>query len=83
MRDGQMPFQGRSKALAQITDSQARIKILGGGSSSDLAYAYGEYELKTPDGKVEKGFYARVWKLGPGGWRIAAEVEHPVPAKEK
>ena len=83
LREGQMPFQGRSKALAEITDSQVKIKILGGGSSSDLAYAYGEYELKTPDGKTEKGFYARVWKLGPSGWRIAVEVEHPVPELRK
>lgn len=77
--DGKMPFQGKSDALPQIANVEIKTKALGGGTSSDMAYAYGEYELKAADAKVEKGFYVRVWKLGVKGWRIAAEVRHPVP----
>ena len=77
--DGKMPFQGKIDALSHIANVEIKTKPLGGGASSNMAYAYGEYDLKAVDGKTEKGFYARVWKLEAKGWRIAAEVRHPVP----
>lgn len=77
--EGKMPFQGKADAVSQIAGLEMKTKVLGGGGSSNMAYAYGEFEQKGSDGKSQKGFYARVWKLEAKGWRIAAEVRHTVP----
>jgi ketosteroid isomerase-like protein len=82
LREGQMPFQGKTAALAQISDAPLKMNALGGGASADFAYAYGEYELKASAEKIEKGFYARVWKREPKGWRVAAEIFHPIPDRK-
>lgn len=82
LRDGIMPSQDKSSALAQITDAQIATTVLGGEASGDMAYAYGEYELRTSDGKMQKGFYTRVWKREPKGWRIGAEVNYLLPQKQ-
>ena len=77
--EGKMPSQGKTDAVSQIASLEIKTKALGGASSSNMAYAYGEFELKGSDGKTEKGFYARVWKHEAKGWRIVAEVRHTVP----
>lgn len=51
------------------------MRVLGGAS------AYGAFEAKPTADKVEKGFYARVWKYESKGWRIASEVVHLHPEK--
>jgi len=80
LREKQMPFQGKTAALAQINESTLKMTVLGGGAAENFAYTYGEYEAQTPDQKPDKGFYARVWKRESNGWRIAAEVVHLLPA---
>lgn len=77
LREGKMPLQGKQDAMRQINSDELVFNPLGGGSSSDLAFVYGEYELKGAT--AEKGFYCRVWKLDGARWKIALEVLHPVP----
>ncbi len=77
--EGKMPFQGKPAAMSQIADTGIETRVLGGGASSNMAYAYGEFEQKGSDGKTEKGFYARVWKFEAKAWRVVAEVRHTVP----
>lgn len=78
LREGNMPFQGKSNVLAQISDTPIKTTILGGEASGDMAFAYGEYEITTTERKTEKGFYARVWKRESKNWRICADVLHPL-----
>ncbi len=53
-------------------------------NAADLGYCYGSYELKRSDGKVEKGYYTRVWKRDvKGNWRIVFDVNNPLPAEQK
>ena len=82
IREGNMPFQDISNALAQITDAPVKIKILGGEASGNFAYGYGEYELKKSAQETEKGFYVRVWKRESKGWRISADLAHPLPPQK-
>ncbi|HMV50562.1 MAG TPA: nuclear transport factor 2 family protein, partial [Blastocatellia bacterium] len=50
--------------------------------SGDFGYSYGKYELKAE--KVEKGYYARVWKRdAKGDWRIVFDVTNPLPEETK
>lgn len=53
-------------------------------NAADLGYCYGSYELKLSDGKIEKGYYTRVWKRdAKGNWRIVFDVNNPLPADQK
>lgn len=53
-------------------------------NAGDLGYCYGSYELTKGDGKVEKGYYTRVWKRdAKGNWRIVFDVDNPLPADQK
>lgn len=83
LRDGKMPIHGKSNALREITAADVRFDPLGGDSSADMAYAYGQYEIKGPGDSRETGFYCRVWKLEGSRWQIAAEVLHPVQPSKK
>ncbi len=50
-------------------------------NAADLGYCYGSYERKGGDGKVEKGYYVRLWKRdAKGNWRIVFDVNNPIPA---
>ncbi len=75
-RDGEMPSIGgaRPEPFATLPS--------GGGValSGDLGYTYGSYALASG----EKGYYARVWKMTEGGdWKLAAQVEKPLPPEVK
>lgn len=49
--------------------------------SGDFGYSYGKYELKAE--KIEKGYYARVWKRdAAGNWRIVFDVTNPLPEEK-
>ncbi|MGE0127035.1 MAG: hypothetical protein AB7U82_02930 [Blastocatellales bacterium] len=49
-------------------------------NAADLGYCYGSYELKLSGGKIEKGYYTRVWKRdAKGNWRIVFDVNNPLP----
>jgi ketosteroid isomerase-like protein len=85
LRHENFPLQGKKSALDFLSGKKAAIKtnVLGGESIADFAYAYGEYEAVAADGKTEKGHFVRVWKLGPKGWQIAADIELPPPPSAK
>jgi ketosteroid isomerase-like protein len=75
-RDGEMPAAGAAGAKPLETSPA------GGGisKSGDLGYSYGRYTLASG----EKGYYARVWRMTEAGdWKIAAQIEKPLPSRKK
>ncbi len=84
LRDGYLPILGKKTALEQIPKENLTLKTraLGGGGGTDFVYSYGEY-WQVQDGKNERGYFARVWKREPKGWRIALDVAHALPPDTK
>jgi len=75
-RDGEMP------AAAAPGEKPLETSPAGGdiSRSGDLGYTYGSYALASG----EKGYYARVWRMtDAGAWKIAAQIERPVPSRKK
>lgn len=78
-RDGRDPAVGAEHARALLSGEapSAGWRVAGGSiaTSGDLAYAYGECGAATAGGGASSrcGFL-RVWRVGPGGWRLAADV---------
>jgi ketosteroid isomerase-like protein len=68
--------QGRGKALALVSDSPPILQAttLGGSRSMDgsLGYTYGSARWSGPEGP-QAGFYVRVWRATPQGWRLLAD----------
>lgn len=79
------PVTGKSDLQAWIAKQPA---ALGGepikadvAQSGDFGYSYGKYELKAE--KIQKGYYARVWKRDANGdWRIVFDVTGPLPEEK-
>jgi ketosteroid isomerase-like protein len=85
LRDGKLPIVGKKTALEQIIPKEnftLKTKVLGGGAASDFIYAYGQY-ASALNNKNETGFFVRVWKHEPQGWRIALDLAHPVLPESK
>ncbi|HET9795032.1 MAG TPA: nuclear transport factor 2 family protein [Thermoanaerobaculia bacterium] len=82
-RDGEEPVAGIARIAGDPRKSGAfRAAPTGGGvsRSGDLGYTYGSYALASG----EKGYYARVWKMTESGdWKIAAQIERPLPPDKK
>jgi ketosteroid isomerase-like protein len=85
-RNFMMPVTGKSDLRMWI--SKQTMAISGGpiktdvAQSGDFGYSYGQYELKGE--KIEKGYYARVWKRdATGDWRIVFDVTGPLPEETK
>lgn len=84
-RNQMMPVVGKAelqswagKQTAAITGEPMKADV---AASGDLGYSYGKYELKTE--KLEKGYYARVWKRdAKGKWRIVFDVTAPLPEEK-
>jgi ketosteroid isomerase-like protein len=84
-RNRMTPVTGKADLQTWITNQSA---ILSGepiktdvARSGDFGYSYGQYELKGE--KIEKGYYARVWKRDAnGGWRIVFDVTGPLPEEK-
>ncbi|HZH33583.1 MAG TPA: hypothetical protein VEX64_02025 [Pyrinomonadaceae bacterium] len=85
LRQNYFPFVGKKNALKffQIERMNLKTNILAGEAASDLAYAYGEYDLIEQNGKINEGYYLRIWKREPKGWRIALDIQHPFPPGSK
>jgi ketosteroid isomerase-like protein len=78
-RDKREPAVGEEHARAVLAGEPqwARCRVTGGSlaASGDLAYAYGACEAAAAGGgAVPGGGFLHVWRLGPGGWRLAADV---------
>jgi ketosteroid isomerase-like protein len=84
-RSSMMPVTGKPALQDWISKQSA---ALGGepikadiARSGDLGYSYGKYEIKTQ--KMEKGYYARVWKRdAKGDWRIVFDVTTVLPEEK-
>ena len=78
-REGRYPAEGAAAAIAAKADDGAVTYSSGGSGvakSGDLGYVYGTYERTGP----EKGNFLRIWRKGADGvWRIAIDVQYPVP----
>ena len=68
--------QGRRRALALVSDSPPILEAitLGGSRSMDggFGYTYGRARWTGPAGPVV-GYYVRVWRATPQGWRLLAD----------
>jgi ketosteroid isomerase-like protein len=68
--------QGRKRALALVADSPPILEAttLGGSRSMDASfgYTYGRARWSGPGGPVV-GYYVRVWRSTPQGWRLLAD----------
>jgi len=84
MRDGSMPFKGRSAAIDHLKKGKTVIKFAKRKSfveAADLAYHYSGYtEIDTNGREVGRGNYAQVWRLRSGKWQIVADIFVPLPA---
>jgi ketosteroid isomerase-like protein len=83
-RGGTLPVVGARAIGDYLRRNVAKFswEMIGGGaaSSGDFGYTYGSYDL-TPagatDGRIERGYYARVWKRDVRGrWRAVMNVAH-------
>lgn len=84
LRGGKLPITGKKAALEQFPKESLTLKTkaLGGAATTDFIYTYGEYD-QAQNGKNEKGFFVRVWKREPKGWRITVDVAYALPAETR
>ena len=80
-REGKQPLMG-STAVADFLKSRpgSWTFVPRGGdvaSSGDLGYTYGEYDQKENIRTTEAGYYVRVWRRGPEGWRLTFDTLVP------
>lgn len=84
MRAGARPAVGPEAAAALLAGRPAQLtssKVMGSGtaSSGDLHWSYGE--ARWTDAGVEKrGYWTRVWRRGPDGWRVVFDQMNERPA---
>ncbi|MFN2533476.1 MAG: DUF4440 domain-containing protein [Pyrinomonadaceae bacterium] len=82
MRDGSLPFLGKSAALKAVTDSKEQMTFHQDGgnvsSSGDLGYTYGTYESVQANNARGNGNYLHIWRKTGGAWRIVMDVANPV-----
>lgn len=86
-RNGELPIIGHEaiiKFLRRAAFTQTwSPSFVDVAQSGDLGYTYGSYELKE-EGKLEKGYYVRVWKRGANEhWQVVLDVTSPLPAEQK
>ncbi len=83
LRDGKMPFVGRSAAIAFLSKEKAGIKFVKRRSfieAGDLAFVYSNYSVTDKAGsETGKGVFVQVWKLNNGKWQIVADLFRELP----
>jgi ketosteroid isomerase-like protein len=79
------PALGRAAALASpamADDALAwTIERTETARSGDFAYARGSYAAQAAPGTT-LGWFLRVWRREPAGWRIVLDVNNPAPPKK-
>lgn len=53
--------------------------------AADMAYSWGSYDMRLPDGTEDRGKYLAVWIRQAGDWKVAADMFNsslPVPTDE-
>jgi ketosteroid isomerase-like protein len=83
-RPGVLPLVGESRILAYLAGQPRYIlgdsRYAESARSGDLGYTWGTYQLarRGAGGKIEEGFYARVWtRQRNGQWQVALDVLQP------
>jgi ketosteroid isomerase-like protein len=84
LRPGTLPVVGESRVLAYLA-RQPRYalsdsRFAESARSGDLGYTWGTYQLapRGAGGKIQEGFYARVWtRQRNGQWQVALDVLQP------
>lgn len=80
-RPGHAPVANRAAALASAAMTDERhawtIERIETARSGDFGYARGAYS--GAGGTQPLGWYLRVWRREPGGWRIVMDVTNPAP----
>ena len=72
---GRAEIQKLWKAVMDSGIASANLTTTDVGSSRDLAYESGTYEMKTKDGKVaDYGKYVVVWKRIGGKWMLHRDI---------
>jgi ketosteroid isomerase-like protein len=83
-RPGHPPTATREAALASPGMTEDRVvwtvERTETARAGDLAYARGAYASSTAP-SAPLGWYLRVWRREPGGWRIVMDVANPAPRK--
>ena len=76
MRTQRPVAEGKRRALALVSDSPPILEAitLGGSRAMDgsFGYTYGRARWSGPMGPVV-GYYVRVWRATPQGWRLLAD----------
>ena len=78
-----MPLIGKDAIRTYVGNSQAKVDYVPMKAdlavSGDLGYVYGSF-----DGRLEKGYYLRVWRRNKSGqFEIAAEIANFLPKEQK
>ena len=80
-REGSMPVSTRAEAVASIpagTPGAWQVDEVRTAGSGDFGYTRGS--LVAAGGTQPQGYFLRVWRHEPAGWRIALDVVQP-PAR--
>lgn len=83
-RKGMMPITDR-KDLGRVL-TQTKFEFIDGkiASSNDLAFTYGKYTTINDPKGTEIGYYVHVWRRDASGkWRLAVDVQNPLPKENK
>ena len=78
-RNGALPLTTRADAtrwlaanVASMTSEPMKSET---GASGELGYTWGKAAVTGTDGKVQEGYYVRVWTLGDSGrWQLVADI---------
>jgi ketosteroid isomerase-like protein len=80
-RAGEHPAIGRNRAMAVVRREPGKPhwEPAGGGAarSGDLGYTWGAVRWTAEGGDVATGYYLRVWRRGPQGWRVVLDAVTP------
>jgi ketosteroid isomerase-like protein len=85
LRAGAVPIEGRYAARAQLAGRSGRLEVRPMGAdvsaAGDLGYSYG-LTLIGRDGGADTTTYLRIWRRDKEGrWRIALDLDVPVPRR--
>jgi ketosteroid isomerase-like protein len=81
-RDGHAPAIGRdlvAAALATPAPASWRVEEVRTAASNDFGFTRGS--VSAADGEPASGYFVRVWRHQPAGWRIALDVVQPAPKR--
>lgn len=80
LREGKMPFVGKTAWLAELKKDKSKVTIKKRTSffgAADFAYTVNSYSAVKPDKTTENGNFVQVWKLKDGKWQIAFDIFLP------